>query len=633
MAQCDQDWMRSLLSQRYKQIIAVSYDSLMAIFAFVLSFYLRLNDYALFPENFWSFVIAIGLVQSFTFYLSGFYKGIWRYSSTYDLIRIIKGSTVGVMIPLLGFFMYNRLEGIPRSVFIIDWLLLVTLLGGGRLLYRIYRDSVSQRNQSAVNKKVLIIGAGAGGEQVLREIKKSPFLGMNVIGFLDDDPSKQKRSIHGVPILGKVNDLKNITDEVQVDLIYIAIPSASGQEIKSIFEKTKDLKVKIQTLPRMRDILHGRIELSQFRNLDVEDILGRKEINLEAGTIANMLRNKKILITGAGGSIGSELVRQVAQFSPKHLTLVDNSEYNLYCIDQELLEKFPELSFEVKMIDIRDEKLLETIFADKPEVVFHAAAYKHVPLVEANPFAGVDTNVRGTLIMANLANKYKVEHFVMVSTDKAVNPTNIMGATKRIAEQVCQYVQEQSSYTKFMTVRFGNVLGSSGSVIPLFKKQIEKGGPITVTHPDIKRYFMSIPEASQLVIQAGSIGNGGEVFVLDMGEPIKIVDIAKQMITLAGLKPNQDISIDFVGLRPGEKMFEELLLDGESTLPTIHPLVKIAKVSKHHKEFKSLVQTLLDLKPDSEIASFQNVIRSLVPEYVPKTTLQSEATSSTSSVH
>ncbi len=598
-----------------KRFIAICYDILVVVFAFNMSFYLRLNDFALFPNNILQLTIIASTIQAITFYFSGFYKGIWRYSSTYDLIQIIKGSSIAILLTAISLFMYTRLENFPRSVFVIDWILLILALGGGRLMYRMYRDRIAFKLQSSGAKKVLIIGAGAGGEQVLREIKKNPTLGMSVIGFLDDDLGKQKRSIHGVQILGRVNDITMIMDEIEVDLIYIAIPSATGNQIKEIFEKTKGTKAKIQTLPKMKDILHGNIELSQFRNLDVEDMLGRKEVKLEFDSIAKMLEDKIIMITGAGGSIGSEIVRQVCQFSPKHLILIDNSELNQYLLDQELKQKFPDISYEIRMIDIRDKMHIEPLFKGSIDVVFHAAAYKHVPLVEANPHAGVDTNVRGTWIVANLANHYKVSRFVMVSTDKAVNPTNIMGATKRIAEQVCQYVQGHSTHTKFMTVRFGNVLGSSGSVIPLFKKQIENGGPVTVTHPDIRRYFMSIPEASQLVIQAGSIGNGGEVFVLDMGEPIKIVDMAKQMINLAGLEIDKDISIEFVGLRPGEKMFEELLLDSESTLPTIHPLVKIAKVSKHKDVFRDRLEFLLNLPTESDVSTFKQVIKTLVPEY------------------
>lgn len=603
------------MNYKIKKFIAVSYDLFAAAIALSLSFFLRLNDFDLFPKNIFIILLISTVIQSTTFYIAGFYRGIWRYSSTYDLIRIIKGTSISIVLSVMGLFMYNRLVDIPRSVFFIDWLLVIGLLGGGRLFYRMYKDQVSFKIQSSASRKTLIIGAGAGGEQVLREIRKNPSLGMEVIGFLDDDKGKQKRSIHGVQILGQVEDIGEITSQISVDLIYVAIPSATGKEIKQIFEKTKKSNAKIQTLPKMKDILHGKIELSQFRNLDVEDILGRKEVKIDLESIANMLGNKVILITGAGGSIGSEIVRQVCQYAPKHLILVDNCEFNLYSLDQELKKNYSELSYEVRMIDIRNHDLLEPIFRNTIDVVFHAAAYKHVPLVEANPHAGVDTNVRGTWVVASLSNKYNVDRFVMVSTDKAVNPTNIMGSTKRIAEQVCQYIQGQSINTKFMTVRFGNVLGSSGSVIPLFKKQIESGGPITVTHPDIRRYFMSIPEASQLVIQAGSLGNGGEVFVLDMGEPIKIVDMAKQMINLAGLVLDKDISIEYVGLRPGEKMFEELLLDGESTLPTIHPLVKIAKVSQHKSVFKDRLDFLLNLPSDSDVNTFKQVIKTLVPEY------------------
>ncbi|OUR98803.1 hypothetical protein A9Q84_05155 [Halobacteriovorax marinus] len=607
------------LSSSRKLLLAISYDFVMTIFSFEIALLLRIGDLSLISlKNNLVYLTVVGCTQMLIFFSLGFYKGVWRYSSTYDLIRLIKGTALGCVTSLIILFMYNRLYDVPRTVFITDWLFLIVLLGGGRLGYRVFRDSVNFKNQSTTARKVLIIGAGSSGEQIFREIKNNPSLDLRVIGFIDDDPQLQNKTIHNCPILGKVEEIEEVTRQCEVDLIYIAIPSGTSEEINRIYEYTKSLNIPAKILPKFGDIINGNIKLSHFRNIEVQDILGRKEVKLDNSSIKSMLKDKTILITGAGGSIGSEIVRQVAIFSPSKLILVDSSEFNLYQLEKDLQSSFPNIKYSIHMLDIRNEAALKSVFTLKPDVIFHAAAYKHVPLVESNPYAGVQTNIRGTQILATLANKYNIKKFVLISSDKAVNPTNIMGATKRIAELICLNEQSKSETTKFVTVRFGNVLGSSGSVIPLFKKQIEQGGPITVTHPEIKRYFMSIPEASQLVLQAGSIGQGGEIFVLEMGEPIYILDIAKQMISLSGHTENE-IQISFVGLRPGEKMYEELLLDGETTLQTTHPMVMMAKASKIPPVFEKKLASLLELGAEEEVSNFKIKIKDIISQYVPAT--------------
>jgi len=605
------------LNPSAKKIVAFLYDSLVATAAFQGAIYLRIgSDQTFSPQDNVTYLIMICLFQSVTFYLLGFYKGIWRYSSTYDLIRIIKGASVGVFGSLIILFMYNRLIDLPRTIFIIDWLLLIVLLGGGRLGYRMVRDSVSFKSQSSTKKRVLIIGAGNAGERTFREIRSQPNMNIKVVGFIDDDHQLLRRNIHGCPVLGKINEIESISKELDIDQIFVAIPSASGEEIKRIYELSKDLGTPVKILPKTSDILDTNIQLSQFRDIEVNDILGRKEVQLDEDSIKNLVTNKVILISGAGGSIGSEITRQVSVYSPKRIILVDNNELNLYRIEKELRNTRTDLTFSIYMVDVKDEESLKNVFLEKPQVVFHAAAYKHVPLVESNPYAAVQTNVLGTKTISKISSEMLVEKFVLVSSDKAVNPTNIMGATKRISELICLAQQEKSERTKFITVRFGNVLGSSGSVIPLFKEQIKSGGPITITHPEIKRYFMSIPEASQLVLQSAAIGSGGEIFVLNMGEPIFILEMAKQMISLSGFTENE-IGIEFIGLRPGEKMFEELLLESEETLKTAHPLVYRAQAVKISPEFHSDVQLLSNLSPSKSIEQFKKVIKKIVPQYTP----------------
>lgn len=609
------------LSKWQKTIAAMGYDFLIALMAFHLSLALRLGK--LFPDltlssQFLGLLLLVGFTQSATFYANGLYRGLWRYSSTPDLIRVIRASFLAVIISFFVAFIYMRLEAIPRSVFIINWTLLVIGLGGGRLLYRIFRDHYQYARNINGESRVLIVGAGAGGERLLREIKRDDSLHLNVIGFVDDSPSVQDRSLHNVPVLGTTADLPTLIKRHKVKNVFIAIPSAKSGDVRRIYEPIKKLDVEIKILPRMSEIFQGRIEFSNLEEIKIEDLLGREEIKIDLDSLGKMLRGKKVLVTGAGGSIGSELCNQLASFAPSCLVALDISELNVYQLERKIRQKHPALNLKILVADVRDPENMEEVFErERPEVVLHAAAYKHVPLMEFNPYQAIKTNVWGTTVIARCAQKFEAERFVLVSTDKAVNPTNIMGATKRVAEMVVENLNKNStSTTKLIAVRFGNVLGSSGSVIPLFREQIKAGGPITVTHKEITRYFMSIPEASKLVLQAGAIGSGGELFVLDMGGPVKIMDMAREMISLAGLHEGVDIEIEVTGLRPGEKLYEEPLMDIESAISTPHPKVKVCQARSVDEDFYRKCEALLNLSARSSRDEFVLALRGIVPEYV-----------------
>jgi FlaA1/EpsC-like NDP-sugar epimerase len=610
------------MSSGKKTAIAMCYDGFSCLFFLFASLFIRLGEApgdAFYTPKIMALFFFMGASQFITLYFNGLYRGIWRYSSTPDLVRLIKGVTTAVLISFLVAFFFNRLENIPRTFFLIDWLLLVVGLGGGRLGYRLFRENILSVSLNGEDRTgVVILGAGAAGEQLVREIKRSPNLGMFVAGFVDDDRSKKNKFLHGVEILGGVEEVQDILYRTNSKCVIIAIPSANNTQMDRILKYCKGDGIEIKTLPHTSDVLSREINFSQVRDVGVEDLLGRQETTLDRSSISKMLTQTKVMVTGAGGSIGSELCAQIAKFNPSEIIFYEMGEFNLYKLESEFKSRFPNVNYRIVIGDVRDEaKVDKVVRSFRPNVIFHAAAYKHVPLMEANPAESVHTNVFGTKVVASIASRYEVDKFVLVSTDKAVRPTNVMGATKRIAEIVCQQIQKKSNTTKFMIVRFGNVLGSSGSVVPLFKKQISAGGPITVTHPEITRYFMTIPEACQLVMQAGAVGKGGEVFVLDMGEPVKIVDLAKQMISLSGLTED-DIKIEFSGLRPGEKLYEELLLDGEGLLPTIHPLVKVAKVQSCEEGFEGLIESLWGEVTNGIMKNdIKRLIKKIVPEYVP----------------
>ena len=611
------------ISRHKKTMIAMAHDAFMCITSLGISFFLAFSGWGKFVKaniNYPAVFLIIFCTQVFFLHISGLYKGIWRYSSTLDLLKLIKGVTLGVVFSIIFVFFFNRLTSVPRSVFFMDWLMLIVSLGGGRLGYRVIREQFGLMEIAKnYETRAVIVGAGAAGEQLVRELRRSPHLKVHPVAFVDDDMNKRNKVLHGLSICGGVSDLTQVVKKYEANQVYIAIPTATSKQIDRIVKNCRDTGAEFKTLPHIKDVLNGKISLSQLREVRPEDLLGRDETTLDEKSIREMITDTTIMVTGAGGSIGSELCKQISHFQPKSLILFESCEFNLYQLDLKLRDRFPNAKIIQCIGDVRDSKRVEEIIKSyEPEVIFHAAAYKHVPMMEMNPQESVKTNIFGTRIVAEASAKYGVKKFVLISTDKAVRPTNIMGASKRVAEMVCQEVYKKSPDTKFMIVRFGNVLGSSGSVIPLFKKQIKKGGPVTVTHPEVTRFFMSIPEACQLVMQAGAIGKGGEVFVLDMGKSVKIAHLAKQMISLSGFTENE-IEIEFTGLRPGEKLYEELLLEGENILPTIHPLLKIASVQKNNDDFYSNLSKLdVSLSEEKKsLTDYKKLLKNLVMDYSP----------------
>jgi FlaA1/EpsC-like NDP-sugar epimerase len=607
-------------------ITALIFDMIVALISFWLALYLRfetLNVPLVQDLSFNRFFFISMFIHLICFVFGGLYKGVWRFSSMHDLIRVVRASMSSVVLSLVVCFYMTRLDSVPRSMFPIQLVLLIVGLGGGRFAYRFLKDQTSFRKvlggHDSDLKNVIIVGAGRAGEKLLRDILSTPALKLKVVAFVDDEKFKKNVLIHNVKVHGDPSLIPSISRQFNVEKIFIAIPSASGDDIKRIIKYCDETKAEIKILPKMDHLLSAKVELSLLQNLKIEDLLGREQIKLDMKNLTSMIENKVILVTGAGGSIGSELCIQIAKFSPKLLIMADYCELFMYELEMKFKEQYPNIAYYPKILDVRNFEKVENTFREfLPQVIFHAAAYKHVPMMEYNPLEAIETNVQGSKIVANMALKYEAERFVMISTDKAVNPTNVMGASKRIAEMVItdisNYAKANGNKTKFMSVRFGNVLGSNGSVIPLFRRQIEERKDITVTHPDIIRYFMSIPEACQLVLQAGSMGDGGEIFVLDMGEPVKIVDLAKQMIKIAGLEEGRDIKIVFSGLRPGEKLYEELFADSEAHEHTIHGKIRKAKFRELTLDFESNLERLLTLK-NVEPETVVYVVKELVPEF------------------
>ncbi len=553
------------------------------------------------------------VIQGSVYWYFGLYRGIWRYASIPDLIRITKAVITGVALSAITIFLLTRLESIPRSVFILYAILLMLLLGGPRLIYRFYKD---HRMFAVTGQKVLVIGGGAAGEMLVRDLLRDSTHAYTPVAIVDDDRKKQGKDIHGVPVAGSVNEIDRIVDKFEADTIIIAIPTASTAEMRRIIEACEKTSLSLRTLPRMEDLLTGRIGIQQLRDIAIDDLLGRDPVQLDWEAIKNGLTGRCILISGAGGSIGSELCRQIARLQPAALVLLDNSEFNLFTIEQELISHFPDVKIRSCLVDVTDAVAVNRLMHDyEPKTVFHAAAYKHVPLLQHQIREAAFNNIIGTKVIANAAASAGVDSFVLISTDKAVNPTNVMGVSKRVSEIYCQNMNNASS-TSFITVRFGNVLGSAGSVVPIFRQQIEAGGPVTVTHPDITRYFMTIPEACQLIMQSAVIGEGGEIYVLDMGEPVKISYLAEQMIRLSGFEPGADIKISYTGLRPGEKMYEELFHEAEDLQHTCHDKILL---SKH----RAVIWDDLDTKIDHIDQACKNydeheirtVLHMLVPEW------------------
>ena len=548
-------------------------DSLIVACAiFISSFLLNYNDFLTSKPIIASSIVLL-LGHHFFSYYYKLYKRAWQYASIGELVVIFRVVTFSLALAALAQFI--MLQDIYFRALSITWMIHMLLIGGSRFAWRMFRDTYM--NTKNKKKRVLVIGAGSAGMMIVRQLRQSVDSDLNPIGFIDDDIKKQNLEIMGVPVLGPTQDIGTHVKELEIDTIVIAIPSLSKAEMKRIYEECSKTKAKTQIIPMIEDLMTGKVSINSFRDVKVEDLLGREPIKLDTDNIAETLTGKTVLVTGAGGSIGSEICRQVSKFHPDQVVLLGHGENSIYTIEMELRNTYGDtITFIPVIADVQDrERLGEVMKTHRPNVVYHAAAHKHVPLMEANPHESVKNNVIGTKNVAEAASDADVDTFVMVSTDKAVNPTSVMGATKRLAEMIVQQMDKISA-TRFVAVRFGNVLGSRGSVIPLFKKQIQKGGPVTVTHPDMVRYFMTIPEASRLVIQAGAMARGGEIFVLDMGEPVKIVDLAENLIKLSGYSVDE-IGIKFAGVRPGEKLYEELLGKDEVHDEQIYPKIYVGK--------------------------------------------------------
>lgn len=588
------------------------------LFAYAVRF-----DFSI-PSTYWSriglLIPAVLVIKLAVFWQFGCFRGWWRYVSLPDLIQIVKANFLGSILFVVYTVVVYRLDQIPRSVLALDGIFCFLAVGGIRFATRIYRESYRPVHPGTELRKtrVLLVGAGDAGQLIAREVRSNVHLDLDLVGFIDDDPVKKKTTFQGLKVLGTQVDLGRIVNEHGIDEIIIAIPSATGKQIKAIVERCRKTNVRFKILPGVGDLIDGRVSIQQIRDVDLNDLLGREPISLDEVQISHYLQGKRVLVTGAGGSIGSEICRQVARFKPQKLILFENAETPLFLIEKELIQDFSQLPIVPIIGDVRNRSRVDVIFDEQmPQVVFHAAAYKHVPMMERNPAEAVNNNIQGTRLLADAADSCGVEKFVMISTDKAVRPANVMGSTKRVAELYVQSLNK-SSQTSFVTTRFGNVLGSNGSVIPTFTEQIEKGGPVTVTHPEVTRFFMTIPEATQLVLQAGSMGKGGEIYLFDMGEPVKIVTLAEELIRLSGLQPHDDIEIVFTGLRPGEKLYEELLLDDEGVLPTLHKQICIAQsVTPPHAELVSRLDALLVDAKALDLDGVRAKLLQLVPEYVP----------------
>ena len=574
--------------------------------AIIIAYWIRFN-LGVVPEYYWQGILHIIVVALVIQTIS--------YWSLPDILQITKAVVVGVSFTLLIVFFIYRLQAVPRSILLLYPLFLLLGLSGPRLFYRWLKDQhlYLKRPQG---KRTLVVGAGQAGEMLVRDMRRTnDYL---PIGFLDDSKEKIGRDIHGIRVLDSISNINNVLSAYDIKLVIVCIRNINANVMRNILRSCSDNGLECQTIPSMIELDDDSVNIARLRNIKLEDLLGRETIKIDDQSINDFLESKCILITGAGGSIGSELCRQVLRYKPKKLVLLEQNEFNLYNITKDLEENSKEGAISIISVlsDIRDEKALDEIFRHyRPNVVLHAAAYKHVPIIEENIIEGVKTNIFGTKSLAELAVKFKVEKFVMVSTDKAVNPTSMMGATKRVAEIFCQ-VLDTNSTTQFITTRFGNVVDSTGSVVPLFREQIKRGGPVTVTHKDISRYFMSIPEAVSLILQAASMGEGGEIFVLDMGKPVKIYDLARQMIRLSGYDPDEDIKIEIIGLRPGEKLFEELFHESEEYSGTKHPKILLSESrDTNWDKFSEQMNDIFSASVERDVNQAVALLKSIIPEF------------------
>ncbi len=556
--------------------LTIVHDLVWVVLAIVAAYWMRYNLSAIPVTEFASLstLVLIALpIHALSFWFFGCFRGLWRFASIPDLLRFVKAVAIGAPITAALYLSYVPLPDPPRTVLALYSVFLLVGVIGGRVTYRVITD-LWDNPEVEEKKRALLIGAGRAGDLLVRDLlSHGPF---RPVAFLDDNVAKRNHTLHGVRVIGQISDLARVIDRRAIDAVLISMPSANRATLENIVTVCADLGIECRTLPSLSEIANGRVAVSSLRPVTVEDLLGREPVDISLTAIARSLTGKRVLVTGGGGSIGSELCRQILRYQPEKLIIVDQSEYNLYAADRSITEHGPVTNVELVLGDCTHQSSMQRLFQrTDPQIVFHAAAYKHVPMVECNAVEGVRNNVVGTRVIADCADRNGVETFVLISTDKTVNPANVMGASKRVAELYCSALGRRSS-TRFITTRFGNVLASAGSVVPLFEDQIRKGGPVTVTHPDVTRFFMTIPEAVGLILQAATMGTGGEIFVLDMGQPVKILHLAEKMVQLCGLQPGRDIEIKFTGLRPGEKLYEELFYQSESLQQTTHPKLLLA---------------------------------------------------------
>lgn len=600
-----------------RRIGIITHDICVIAAAWLLAYLFRFDFHltSLQWQAFWQTLPLLLVVQGLIFWRFGLYRGVWRFASLPDLWNIVRAAFLGILIVAVALYLYNRLEGVPRTVVGTYPFFLILLLSTPRLIYRMWREHGLGLLNTADSQQVLILGAGRAGETLARDMCRDAAYAP--VGFLDDHPALKGSNIHGIPILGRIDDLPAIAQKQHPDLVIIAMPSATNAEMRRVVDVCERAGIEFRTLPRLQDLATGEPQVSELREVSIEDLLGRDPVVLDWRRISEGVIGRSVLVSGAGGSIGSELCRQIARLKPGALVLFENNEFNLFRIESELRARFPAMALHGCLGDVRERASVDRAFERyKPDLVFHAAAYKHVPMLEFQVCEAVRNNVIGTRVVAEAADRHGCTTFVMISTDKAVNPTNVMGATKRVAELYCQSLSERSQ-TCFITVRFGNVLGSAGSVVPLFQEQIRHGGPVTVTHPEISRYFMTTSEASQLILQAAVMGEGGEIFVLDMGEPVLISYLAEQMIRLSGKRPVRDIEIVYTSLRPGEKLSEELFYDYEERISTGHNKILQARSQCVDREaFAGDLRTLEEAGVYNDDKGVRNLLRKLVPALV-----------------
>ncbi|MBR1439595.1 MAG: polysaccharide biosynthesis protein [Lachnospiraceae bacterium] len=605
----------------YRRLFLITYDIVAVVLSGILAILARF-DFTMSPvtrsymDPMWETMFFLVPVMIIVFFCLRLYSSLWEYASVTEL----QNSVVACFLVTLAQFIGAKLLGlvIPRSCYVFFFMFFTAFTGASRFAYRFFRNLKKKHMNAKIGQNVMIVGAGEAGNNLVREIKNSNYVRMNVKCVVDDDPNKQGRFVQGVKVEGKRENIPELAQKYDIDVIIISIPSAPKTVIRDIINICQETKCRLQTLPGMYQLVNEDVSINSLRDVDVEDLLGREPVRVNTDSIAAYVQGQVVLVTGGGGSIGSELCRQIAAHKPKQLIIVDIYENNAYEIQQELIHEYPHLNLVVLIASVRNTNRINDIFKTyHPDIVYHAAAHKHVPLMEVSPNEAIKNNVFGTLKTARAAGENGCKRFVMISTDKAVNPTNIMGASKRICEMIIQSCNKEYD-TEFVAVRFGNVLGSNGSVIPLFKKQIEQGGPVTVTHPDIIRYFMTIPEAVSLVLQAGAYAKGGEIFVLDMGEPVKIYDLACNLIKLSGYTPNEDIMITFTGLRPGEKLYEEMLMEEEGLQDTDNHMIHIGKPIEMDEDefFEKLADLAKSVNAESD--EVRRLVQEIVPTYHPE---------------